>query len=854
MDGLQPIYCAWALGRRIARPGKKLRMLPCRPWEALRLHIALRSGLRAIFTSYGIIATPPSPTTTTTPSLTQSTSQSTSSTSPPAPSTPPRSSRSRTRYPDLGRVPLHRRGKSKTYERLEDLLREAGYKETRVFTPEGERAEASAARDHTSPSDHRGGVRTSMGAFVGFLAGLMPAPGRSTSANPDTDTYSPPVSPLAQRQKQAQAQDSNTPSSSEPQSPSYTTMTSSMESLEPTPRAPRRTPPSRTSTTTPVPAPPVSMYAHPQSQSSQRDLRRTTPVPAAMYAHPQSQYSQQDLHGQRPKHFMVHRASDQYAYTSTSSRRPPLQSRPSQTSLYGHGHGHYQSNTPSSSPSTVTNANHPHPHPHAPPPIAHPRPSRAGAYLRHMASAPNMPRRTNSTPAQAHPAGAASSNSNNNTPRRRTLVLNDDNDNDSDSDARQRNGDGNADPPLPRTWLESVARAVLFGGMGAYIGGPPPPPHLPPVVVESPPTPHASHSSQSQSLAVRTRTLRPTRSSLSQTSPVQRAKMAQRTQTQRSGLSDQTNTNTAGGGSTDASGYLAPPELFARIGRGRAGMSEGEVSHTRVVCRSAPASRAGSVVRGAGRQGERERAREREREKRGGVGKGKGTGKDKDRERGRGRGRGRVPEKEKDRLPSLANTCVEGDVWAGTGGSATTSTGGGGGNRNRYLSGWGMPAESNDDAGAGAGAGGEERLLYSSEDEDEDEGELDLARMLVNPKRQQSIKSLRKHLANQEAAGARVGARAGAKLSKAGHRRPRGARDGRQGIAEAPDTEEWGRGWVRRSARKGSSEGLGEDEDENLPGFLAGSRGGSGRSGTGTGKSRLGIPGPWGLISGGAGS
>ncbi len=35
--------------------------------------------------------------------------------------------------------PLHRRGKSKTYERLEDLLREAGYKETRVFTPEAER-------------------------------------------------------------------------------------------------------------------------------------------------------------------------------------------------------------------------------------------------------------------------------------------------------------------------------------------------------------------------------------------------------------------------------------------------------------------------------------------------------------------------------------------------------------------------------------------------------------------------------------------------------------------------------------------------------------------------------------------
>ncbi|KAI0037141.1 hypothetical protein K488DRAFT_81366 [Vararia minispora EC-137] len=37
---------------------------------------------------------------------------------------------------DSTRVPLHRRGKSRTYERLEDLLREAGYKETRVVTPQ----------------------------------------------------------------------------------------------------------------------------------------------------------------------------------------------------------------------------------------------------------------------------------------------------------------------------------------------------------------------------------------------------------------------------------------------------------------------------------------------------------------------------------------------------------------------------------------------------------------------------------------------------------------------------------------------------------------------------------------------
>lgn len=60
-------------------------------------------------------------------------------------------SRGRSAYPahlaragEGPRVPLHRRGTSQTLECFEDLLREAGYKETRVFTPESERAEAAA--------------------------------------------------------------------------------------------------------------------------------------------------------------------------------------------------------------------------------------------------------------------------------------------------------------------------------------------------------------------------------------------------------------------------------------------------------------------------------------------------------------------------------------------------------------------------------------------------------------------------------------------------------------------------------------------------------------------------------------
>jgi hypothetical protein len=106
------------------------------------------------------------------------------------PSTPPRG---RTRYPDtLTRVPLHRRGTSNTYERLEDLLREAGYKETRVFTPESERHTEHATDKHTSNA--RGGV----GAVVGFLAGLV-SRNSSLAREPtsNNDSHSQPPSPLA---------------------------------------------------------------------------------------------------------------------------------------------------------------------------------------------------------------------------------------------------------------------------------------------------------------------------------------------------------------------------------------------------------------------------------------------------------------------------------------------------------------------------------------------------------------------------------------------------------------------------------------------------------------------------------
>ena len=126
---------------------------------------------------------------------------------------PPRTP-SRRRYPahlsqrhDPDRVPLHRRGTSNTYERMEDLLREAGYKETRVFTPESERFPADGDK---RKGDAEGvSVRESVGAVVGFLAGLVPGHSRQNIATLPTDPASNdqgdypgrphPPSPLARK-------------------------------------------------------------------------------------------------------------------------------------------------------------------------------------------------------------------------------------------------------------------------------------------------------------------------------------------------------------------------------------------------------------------------------------------------------------------------------------------------------------------------------------------------------------------------------------------------------------------------------------------------------------------------------
>ncbi|KAF5329209.1 hypothetical protein D9611_013226 [Ephemerocybe angulata] len=355
--------------------------------------------------------------------------------------------------------------------------------------------------------------------------------------------------------------------------------------------------------------------------------------------------------------------------------------------------------------------------------VVHPRPSRAKLHLRHIASNASMaPSRPSSTPAQIRPSFSI---------RRRTR----DEDDDPSIFLTQRGaGDGEEDhmnyqPPLPPSWLESVARAVLFGG---HIGGPSNPEAGPSQPPPQPPQkrPTAPHP------------LRASRSTLSQKNP-----SSSRTRT---GLSDQTNVP------------LAPPPLFAMLERGRAGRSESEVTRTRVTCRSAPGSRATSPRRG---------------------------------ENGRGRGERRRNGKklDSDRVPSLARTQTEDDAWNNGQGRPSTAND----VRNHYLNGASrMEAEVPD-------------AHVSSEEEDEPEGELDLAQMLVHPRRQDSIRSLRKHL---------NGAGEG--------RSSRGLSSARTARSPLNDDEHWpdyGTGWTTRENGE-SVVNEEEGEAELFERFVAASR------------------------------
>ncbi|KAI1798125.1 hypothetical protein LXA43DRAFT_968557 [Ganoderma leucocontextum] len=240
--------------------------------------------------------------------------------------------------------------------------------------------------------------------------------------------------------------------------------------------------------------------------------------------------------------------------------------------------------------------------------------SAARGYLRHMASTPNMAK---FPPPSVHGA------------------------------SKDRVSSLAVEPPLPSSWLESVAKAVLRTGDGhAYAGGP------------------ISRPSSRQSD-------RP---------PFKENKFLASHQNHKP---SRTPLRSASGLPPGATLYLQRPQV-----------APGTVNTAHVMCQSAPGSRSAS------RAGDRN-----------GGGSLRGTRKDR---HGRGR-RGSRPTFG-DRVPSLASTHIEDDAWADM----------------QWQDGKRVPLVQLDGA--------------PYESDDEDDGELDLARLLVPPKRQYSIQSLRKHL------------------------------------------------------------------------------------------------------------
>jgi hypothetical protein len=231
------------------------------------------------------------------------------------------------------------------------------------------------------------------------------------------------------------------------------------------------------------------------------------------------------------------------------------------------------------------------------------------------------------------------------------------------------------------------------------------------------------------------------------------------------------------------------------------------VSRTKVVCRSAPASRSGSRVRGA---------REITREDRGKEKNDTVVQRGKEKHMIKRRGKAKVD------VPVLAKTQAQNDGWSSL----------------------------ND-------GGGE---MCTSSSEDDDEGELDLARILVPPKRQNSIRSLRRHLhlqippsLVQVVTSSSASMESGPKRVARSVRGPEGyGKAQRQHERQAHDWDEddgWRRGILgkeRESLRTQHERRLKDGEEVFDQLFVGDERTGGGAAM----KRRRGIPGAWATASG----
>jgi hypothetical protein len=181
-----------------------------------------------------------------------------------------------------------------------------------------------------------------------------------------------------------------------------------------------------------------------------------------------------------------------------------------------------------------------------------------------------------------------------------------------------------------------------------------------------------------------------------------------------------------------------------------------------------------------------------------------------------GKGKAKGKGKGRDGVPSLARTHAQNDGW--------TSLRGG------------------------------DREMCTSSSEDEDEGELDLARLLVPPKRQNSIRSLRRHLHGPLQPSSSRGMTPSSSSTRSESRSAVGNARGRESRRAGWDyehrdrdedgDEDWRRGMLGRgrgSLKARHGRGI-RDEGEMFDGLFLGTD--TTGSGAGT-KRRRGIPGAW---------
>lgn len=356
-----------------------------------------------------------------------------------------------------------------------------------------------------------------------------------------------------------------------------------------------------------------------------------------------------------------------------------------------------------------------------------PRPSRATAYLRHIASVPDIPDADVQRSRSAASRSRRHRKSRNNDTRSRYSDDDEDDDFNSVYEGRTRgNGEGEEDtnvPPLPKTWLETVARAVLFGsGVSSAAslrsldpaGG-----------SRAVSLPHNRLSERQASPALRQ--LRQTRSVISRTGSLADAHHRQyhhhnltRTQSARSVLSARSGRsgranrsywNWATATPSPLSGGRAAlnnellnrprPTLMSRLdGSSRSRASESELRTARVMCRSAPASRAASPSPHSATYSTRSGSISREkRREQASKTDGKGKGKNRTSSKSDSRGKQKLGSRD-DEPPSLTRTMViESDSSEEFGRDSMDSLASSanthlnrfetGSTENRYIGGWG---------------------------------------------------------------------------------------------------------------------------------------------------------------------